>query len=321
LPRHQTPYFCPYCGRYLLHLPAPSVSESTREHVVPEAIGGSNKWVVRVCRECNASASKRCDAAFATVSDFYRFLAYEPFVRRGVITTMTGESIPGSFKIRVHRDNRIEWLWGRGHGANGAIPRKLVSHVTFLAVDAGDRDTRHAVQAIAYKVALGGVFLALRRHNRSAADALYGGVHLFALRSKVVKRTLVQVEGTAASVDVRRMQPSEVASWLDVREDQPIEREHRVSVDGTGAEVRVRIALFTELCVEVTLKPALSLSFDSCTVRQALPGLLPATVATAGNMLLSRPSASICMVITDRGQPIVPASEDMVRAALSGSLR
>jgi hypothetical protein len=161
------------------------------------------------------------------------------------------------------------------------------------------------------------MFLALRRHRKDAADKLFRGAYLFHLRSRVVRRTLVGVGGTAAEVDLRRMPRSEMAAWLGVREDEPVEREHRVSVEARDGRLRIRITIFTELCVEVLVKPTINLSFDECSVRQPLPRLLPATVATAGNMLLSRPSPSICMVVTDRGRPIVPPREDVVRAALA----
>ena len=302
-------YYCPYCNRRLHNLRG-TASKLTREHVIPQSVGGDDSWVIKVCSECNSSASARCDSAFAKAADLYALLSYEPFVRHGLITTLSGDSIPGRFKLRVNPDeavpvpSRIIWFWAELDGGGPRLRRSEVSHVTFRMVE--EESPEVILRSMACKVALGGLYRALARHQPSLLRDLFEGPSLTFLRREVARRVYVPRDGVAAGVRVRTFGWAEAREWLGHSEGS-VQREHRLAVSTEGDSVIVRFCIFSEFFAEVTISGNGDVSIpEPVVVRQLLPQMLPADAARLGNALLRRPSAQLTFVITDRGQAIEP---------------
>ncbi|MGH7435227.1 MAG: HNH endonuclease [Polyangiaceae bacterium] len=303
-------YYCPYCNRRLYNIRG-TVSKQTREHVIPQTVGGADLWVIKVCSECNSSASARCDSAFAKAADLLAFLSYEPFVRHGLITTLSGTSIPGRFKLRVNPDetvpvpSRIIWFWAEPDGGGPRFHRSEISHVTFRMVEEDSPEV--TLRSMACKVALGGLYLAVARHHPSLVTDLFEGPRLTLLRREVARRVHVPKNGMAAGLRVRTFGWAEASKWLGHPEGVSVEREHRLVVSSEGNAVIVRIGIFSEFFAEVTISGCGDVSIPApVVVRQPLRRMMHADTAHLGNILLSRPSAQVTFVITDQGQPILP---------------
>jgi hypothetical protein len=306
-------YYCPYCNRHLNNVRG-TASKQTREHVIPQAVGGGDSWVIKVCSECNASASKRCDADFAKAADLYALLSYEPFVRHGLITTLSGENIAGRFKLRVNPDqtvpvpSRIIWFWAEPDGGGPRLQRADVSHVTFRAVE--EESPEVTFRSMACKVALGGLYLGLARYAPTLVRTIFEGAHLTHLRREVARRVYVGKGGVAAGLRVRTFASAEARDWLGYPEGASVQREHRVTLSSERDSAVVRLGLFSEFFAEVTITGTSGLSIkEPVTLRQPLPRMLPADMDRLGNALLSRPSTRVTFVITDRGQAIEPPHE------------
>lgn len=88
--------FCPYCGRG-------DCTAMSKEHVIPQTIGGNHQTVIDVCKSCNDRAGARVDTLF----------------RRHVVLQLSG-TLSGA---DVHRNTRLQ-ATGRlkdGHELDGYV--------------------------------------------------------------------------------------------------------------------------------------------------------------------------------------------------------
>jgi hypothetical protein len=312
--QNEKPYYCPYCNRHLLHVRG-GPAERTKEHVIAQSVGGDGRWVIKTCRECNGTSSARCDGAFGKATDYYRFLGHRAVTRRGIITLLDGRQFAGQFEVQIHRNNTVQLHRCEPVGAD-PVRAAAVSHLTFPLMEEENPGT--IFQTAGWKLALGGLYLTMSRLHKDSTERLFRGpdLHWLRLRASVARRPFVGRTGETAAAKLRALTRPEAIAWLGAAPGQSIPREHRMTVAGDGERIVISICVFSELFFEVILRLSHPIApVPVVTLRQTLPSLMPAATDHLGNILLARPSPTICVVVTDRGQTVTPADQQLARAA------
>lgn len=236
-------YYCPYCNRQR----DKSDSPKTREHFIPQSVGGS--WAIAVCGQCNHGCGQTMDALFADMAWDYGMLARGKIGTAAKAIVRNGPPVRGRLYMDAYGGG--EQMFRPDYGAT-------INESDIETVDIEMSGDTSWIQRFGPKVALGATWYLLKRFDAPASCIWNFKRKPFSLmRAEVVSQHLESIVTgdkwpAPGGIAILMMGPAR-AHALQSSFKQPDVRRHFVSIADEPPGFTVTCSLYSEYYFSVRL--------------------------------------------------------------------
>lgn len=273
-------FYCIYCNKDRSGK-RNSPEQQTREHFIPQSIGG--QWVIPVCKECNNHAGSTCDAFFAQVSYTYEVYRRDIVEIDGVAELLDGRKIPAHFRYQTADAEHPYLLECKELNSQSAINKSSIKALWFLAQQ--PKNVIATYPAVA-KMALGSAYYLERMHAnwKTPINSIFLGL-IFADIRKIFLGMAFKPGGTGNGngVEIKSLLSNEAEALLLSRESPTIRR-HYISMEDFNSSLKITLCLYSMYFWEVTI-PNVSIGLCKLQKEILLPNLAAVDPVKAADLM------------------------------------
>ncbi|MBI2846181.1 MAG: hypothetical protein HYX86_06515 [Chloroflexi bacterium] len=240
-------FYCVYCNRNRSGTPN-SEEARTREHFVPESIGG--EWEIPVCWKCNQSANRKSDALLNEIIWSYELYRTGILEHNGYARLKNGNHVFGRFKYqtkpRAEDPSKVhhQFHWFNEVFYRREVPKEDIGYLVFYP-GSPDR-VRESTRAVA-KIALGAIYYLanFRMEQKLLHEHIVAGLEFADLRAYAQFAEFNPgVKGRSNGIGLVSMTPEEAKTFILTLEN-PETRRHYISVEDSKQGTTVTVCLYS----------------------------------------------------------------------------